>query len=102
MINTLNTACGCFKVTLPRRVSRLNKNEVYSQVASEECRLPEITIWVTKNKNKNLITIVHCCEKHLQQFVKGTKADSYCWSLLKHIMRADGKRFLSQGKVHLI
>ena len=25
--------CGCFKVTLPRRVSRLNKNVVYSQVA---------------------------------------------------------------------
>ena len=44
--------CGCFKVTLPRRVSRLNKNVVYSQVANEECRLPEITIWVMKNENK--------------------------------------------------
>ena len=40
--------CDCFKVTFPRRVSRLNKNVVYSQVASEEYRLPEITIWVMK------------------------------------------------------
>ena len=34
---------------------------------------------------------------HVQQFVKGTKADSYHLSLLKHIMRADGERFLLQA-----
>ena len=29
--------------------------------------------------------------------MKGTKADSYRLSLLKHIMRADGERFLLQA-----
>ena len=63
LFNQMHPDCGCFKVTLPRSVSRLDKNKVYSQVASEKCRLPEITIWLTKKKKVNTLNYEYIATK---------------------------------------